>query len=325
MRELRRTGHHGAGWRVVFGLAGLSAVVVLGLHVLEAATPAAAPAGHRGAALTPEGRKAIVYAQYVSTEWPKLGEPTVGEWLSIVAEPGQTYEEFVRTARNLRSDQRHTIYLLPLGRMDEATQKVVTQMGEFAQAYFDCRVKVFRAVELPKASYVHHRKQYNAVDVLARMSRYVPDDALALVGVTTADMYGGDLEFLFGLASLRRRVAVISLHRTGEAGTPEFLRRALKSFAHETGHVFGLRHCVFYSCCMNGSNSLAESDGQPMHVCPLCHDKLRHALAFDPAARFEKLAAVYEDLGLEAEARMARERFVWARGLAGATTKSEEP
>jgi archaemetzincin len=263
----------------------------------------------RAAPPTPAERKAIVYAQYAGTDWPKLGEPKPGEWLALVAEPGRTYDEYVRAARNLRSERRHTIYLQPLGPMDSATTAAIGQVAEFAGAFFACTVTVLPAAELPRSTYVQRRKQYDAGDLLNRMARRVPDDALAYVGLTSADLYSGRLDFVFGLASLRQRVAIVSLNRFGEPGTPEFLRRSLKSFAHETGHVFGIRHCIFYRCCMNGSNSLAESDGQPLHYCPLCHDKLRHALVFDPAQRFEKLAALYDTFGFEHDARVVRERL----------------
>jgi bacterioferritin len=43
------------------------------------------------------------------------------------------------------------------------------------------------------------------------------------------------------------------------ADLPDSLRRSCKVLAHEIGHMFGLSHCVFFHCLMNGSNSLAES------------------------------------------------------------------
>ncbi|MBN1916816.1 MAG: hypothetical protein JW889_02815 [Verrucomicrobia bacterium] len=322
MSERLTTFHRAVRPGLLLRLVGLIACIAIGWGFLRAAGQAARPS----APLTAEQRTALVYAEYAQSEWRKLGEPKPGEWRSIVVEPGQTYEEFVRTAGNLKSDQRQTIYILPCGPMDAATQRVVTQLAAFARVFFDCRVTVLRPVRLPEASYIHRRKQYNAADVLTRLARVAPDDALAVVGVTMADLYSGELDFVFGLASLRRRVAIIALGRNGEPDTPEFLHRAVKSFAHETGHVFGLRHCIFYACCMNGSNSLGESDGQPLHYCPLCHDKLRHALAFDPTVRFERLAALYDQLGFTLDARLVRERLAGAPGVRAATTRGvEEP
>jgi len=259
--------------------------------------------------LTPEQRKHIVYAQYARADWPRLGTPEPGQWLALFDEPGRTYEEYVRAARNLKSNRRDTIYMRPFGRMDDATTAVVAQMVEFARIFFQCKVTLLPVAEFPTTTYVHRRRQYDAADILNRMAGQVPDDALAYIAITTADCYSGKLAFIFGLASLRRRVAVYSLHRYGTPGTPEFLRRSLKIVAHETGHTFSITHCIFYQCCMNGSNSLDESDSQPLHYCPLCHDKLRHALAFDPRTRFEQLAAFYDTSGFDADARSVRKRL----------------
>jgi archaemetzincin len=293
--------------RALWLAAVVAALTLGGVLLLEGAEPS--QGGRARAPLTAAERKAIVYAEYAGVEWPKLGEPAPGDWLALFDEPGQTYDEYVRTARNLKSDQRHTIYMLPLGPMDEATTAVVKQMAEFAAVLFTTPVKLLPAAPLPKSAYVYRRAQYDAADILTRMARQVPDDALALVGVTTEDLYSGRLDFVFGLASLRGRVAIYSLRRYGEPGSAEYLRRALKIVAHETGHVFGLQHCIFYHCCMNGSNSLEESDSQPLHYCPLCHDKLRHALAFDPKKRFEALAAFYDRIGFADDAQFVRERL----------------
>ena len=69
------------------------------------------------------------------------------------------------------------------------------------------------------------------------------------------------------------------------------LRRCLHVVAHELGHLFGINHCVYYSCTMNGANSLAETDRQPLRLCPIDLKKLdaavNHAVGnFDPLRRF---------------------------------------
>ena len=35
------------------------------------------------------------------------------------------------------------------------------------------------------------------------------------------------------------------------------LRRSCKVLAHEACHMFGIEHCVWFRCLMNGSNHLA--------------------------------------------------------------------
>lgn len=282
-----------------------AAAAVGGAWLVRAAEPVGVGAG----LLTAERRVALVHAQYADAGWPELDAPQPDEWLALVDEPGQTYEEYIRTARNLKSVQRTTIYLQPLGPMTPEQAAVVERMAEFARAFFACKVVVLAPAALPPTAYVPRRGQYHAGGLLERMAKHVPDDALAYVCVTAAELYSARLEHTFGLASLQRRVAVDSIARYGEPGTAEFLRRALKNFAHETGHILGLRHCIFYSCCMNGSNSIEESDGQPLHYCPLCLDKLRHALAFEPRERFEHLAAFYDSVDFADEARAVRQRL----------------
>ena len=34
------------------------------------------------------------------------------------------------------------------------------------------------------------------------------------------------------------------------------LRRSCKVLAHEIRHMFGLQHCIYYDCLLNGSNNL---------------------------------------------------------------------
>ena len=60
---------------------------------------------------------------------------------------------------------------------------------------------------------------------------------------------------------------------------------------------------------MNGSNSLEESDGQPLHLCPVDLEKLRRNVGLDPAARYEALERFYAGrAGYEAEAAFVRAR-----------------
>jgi archaemetzincin len=57
--------------------------------------------------------------------------------------------------------------------------------------------------------------------------------------------------------------------------------------------MFGLTHCIYFDCVVNGSNHLAETDAKPQHPCPVCLRKLHHAIAFHPAKRYRDLAAFY--------------------------------
>eukprot|EP01084_Bolivina_argentea_P318817 552990_1 len=53
-----------------------------------------------------------------------------------------------------------------------------------------------------------------------------------------------------------------------------FFRRCIKVLVHEIGHLFGIKHCVFFECIMNGSNHDQEADIKPVYLCPVCLHKL---------------------------------------------------
>ena len=66
---------------------------------------------------------------------------------------------------------------------------------------------------------------------------------------------------------------------------------------HEIGHMFGLEHCIYYSCLMNGANHLKETDLQPLQLCPVCLRKLQFNLEFDMLKRYEELQKISERIG----------------------------
>ena len=59
--------------------------------------------------------------------------------------------------------------------------------------------------------------------------------------------------------------------------------------AHEICHLFALKHCVFFSCAMNGSNHLQESNNRPMFSCPICLHKLKSWFGFNMKERYQAL------------------------------------
>jgi archaemetzincin len=115
--------------------------------------------------------------------------------------------------------------------------------------------------------------------------------------------------FVFGQASLRNRVGVYSFARyTAECDAQLTLRRSLKVMAHEIGHMYGLTHCTYFECGLNGSNYLDESDRRPIHLCPVCLRKLHWSANIDPAERYMHLDQVYRSLGFLKSADFVRQR-----------------
>ena len=85
-------------------------------------------------------------------------------------------------------------------------------------------------------------------------------------------------------------------------------RRASKVLTHEMGHMFGIYHCVFYECIMNGSNHLGETDARPMHLCPVCLRKLQLSTSFDLLKRDRSLLQFFATHALKPASDWMRRR-----------------
>ncbi|KAG5854281.1 archaemetzincin-2 [Anguilla rostrata] len=165
-----------------------------------------------------------------------------------------------------------------------------------------------------------HNLQIHAGDLLNFLLKRKPKDAFCIVGITMIDLYPRDSwNFVFGQASLTEGMGVFSFARyddnfysrsykgrlqkgkmrpgdytvfTGYYTPPitsTLLLRSCKTLTHEIGHIFGIKHCQWLRCVMQGSNHLEESDRRPLHLCPICLRKLQSALEFKMADRYRAL------------------------------------
>ncbi|KIW66775.1 hypothetical protein PV04_06070 [Phialophora macrospora] len=57
-----------------------------------------------------------------------------------------------------------------------------------------------------------------------------------------------------------------------------FLFRLCRTASHELGHCFGLDHCMYKACVMQGTASVAEDMRQPPYLCPVCEAKVAWAV-----------------------------------------------
>ena len=192
-----------------------------------------------------------------------------------------------------------------------------------------------------------------------------------LMGISIIDLYPDDSwNFVFGEASIHQSVGIFSFARylekqdydpmkelnklenlrkmiNGEISNDDknwlnkvldekeqmiFIRRCLGVLLHEIGHLFGLEHCPYFECLMNGSNHMEESDAAPLHLCPVCLHKLYFASKImqkaernkkrgkrkkndkdetnylDILTRYQRLSILYEKYGLIDESIWCKKR-----------------
>jgi archaemetzincin len=254
-------------------------------------------------------------------------KPRPGDWLAQHREPGQTFDQYLRSRPTRAGDRWTTIYIQPLGDFNKTQQQLVNQTADMVQRFYGMRVRLLEPLGLEvipdKARRVHPSwgdKQllttYILYDVL-RPRR--PNDAVAVLALTSSDLWPGEgWNFVFGQADLRQRVGVWSLYRNGDPDKSDAdyrlcLRRTLKTATHELGHMFGILHCTAYECGMNGSNHRAESDRQPLAFCPECVAKVWWACRVDPVKRYRELVEYSEAHHLDDEGRIWKELLLKLR------------
>ena len=68
-----------------------------------------------------------------------------------------------------------------------------------------------------------------------------------------------------------------------------WLSRVCQTASHELGHCFGIDHCVYYACVMQGTASLTEDVRQPPYLCPVDLAKLLRATGANEKERYEAI------------------------------------
>lgn len=268
-------------------------------------------------------------------QFEPLPPPGPNDWLAGHPESGQTFQQFVQSRPNRPDARRHIIYLQPLGDFPPGKAPPEDLLREYAAAWFAMEVRVLPRLGLSNAGLTSRRnpttqnRQLLTGDILALLQKKIPEDAFCLLGITMEDLYPDpSWNFVFGQASLRERVGVYSFARYdpafyGQPRGPDYektlRRRSCKVLVHETAHMFGLQHCIYFRCVLNGSNHLAESDARPMHVCPVDLRKLHHSIGFDVTKRYATLLQFYEKAGFTEERDWTRARLERILGEAAAT------
>jgi archaemetzincin len=273
----------------------------------------------------------LVRAFEATGHFDPLAPPGPGDWLAEHPEPGQTFEQFLQARPHRPDARRQKLYLLPLGEFPPHRSPAIDLLREFAAAFFSLEVTLLPPRDLDTAAIEGRRNphtgqfQLDARAAIRLLRRRLPADAFALLGITMVDLYPDPTwNFVFGLASPSDHAGIFSFARYdpgfyGETASQNaedlLLRRSCKVLAHEIAHMFGIAHCVFFNCLMNGSNHLAESDARPLHLCPVDLRKLQHSTGFEPATRYRRLLDFSRRVGFDEESAWLEKRLRYVEGF----------
>lgn len=168
---------------------------------------------------------------------------------------------------------------------------------------WDLDARVAHKYDLHRVS--KYERQIRVDGLLDILKWILPSDGWCLCGLTMEDLYDGKTDsFVSGMAAGGNHVGVFSFSRyflnslddltpyeqsvffpKGKNKNTEninlvlenvLLRRCCKTLVHEIAHLYGIGHCIYYDCCMNGSGHLYEDFQQSMHLCPVDLRKIAH-------------------------------------------------
>lgn len=231
----------------------------------------------------------------------KLGEPRPGDWLYHHNEKGQAFGNYITGTRICPNDSLNKIVILPLGQFSELEMNLLKQTANYVNKFFMLDVELLGAVSDNVVPADSRRDNYFGEQLL---TMYIlkevllgnrPEGAISFIAITNKDLYPqDDWNFVFGQASLKKRVGVSSYRRYFETklDSSNFnicFERIIKTTTHELCHMFSLKHCRIYKCLLNGSNNMEEADSKPLWLCPECLAKLQYCLKFDLFERYEEL------------------------------------
>ncbi len=183
-----------------------------------------------------------------------------------------------------------------------------------------CEIRGSRSVFDAIAAWHETREQLDARLTLEALVPLRGHDVGVEVNLTTADVFEEGKPYVFGLASLVDRVALVSLARLGDEPSRRDARLATLVL-HEVGHTLGLPHHDHAECVMRQDATIDRLDTAPDQLCESCRADLARTaddLARPGGLRLDRTKA-HLARGDDQRARKELVTFLWS----GATADSD--
>ncbi|XP_005992218.1 archaemetzincin-2 [Latimeria chalumnae] len=240
----------------------------------------------------------------------------------------QFYSNLYRIAPTAKKNVIYIQTIGSFGDSEISTKEYVLWLKDYCEVfYYGLPVKILEPVPVSETCCAFRinehslNLQIHAGDLLKYLKKKKPKDAFCIVGITMIDLYPEDSwNFVFGQASMTEGIGIFSFARydddfyttayKGRLKTNQKLKprdysvfngyytppvtsillfRSCRTLTHEIGHIFGMHHCQWLQCVMQGSNHLEESDRRPIDLCPVCLRKLQFVVGFNISQRYRAL------------------------------------
>jgi archaemetzincin len=191
---------------------------------------------------------------------------------------------------------------------------------DFSHLFFPgCQTKVLPSIDFDskiekRINAFTNQPQYLVSDLIAHLKNRNNRQELFSIIVTMVDIYPDpEWNFVYGQASIEEGIAVYSFarfdplfpHSSQQLSTNTerilILKRAVSTYLHETMHLFGLAHCIYYLCLMNGANCETEMDRPLVYLCPICLRKMYEVQNYDVIQIYQNILELSKKIGFQEE------------------------
>lgn len=180
-------------------------------------------------------------------------QPRANDWLAQHEEKGQNFACFAdrtaETSQKMLTSSHNIMHLVPIGQFSSPP---VEALSNFAEAFFSgYRVEILPSIPKEEVSQRNRRGQLHIYEIRDYLANMKPASSFCVMGVTMADLYIDDWDFLFGMGFMSAGVGVFSFSRyfpssysqwggLDDIGQKLLLKRSCKVLAHEAAHILGL-------------------------------------------------------------------------------------
>jgi archaemetzincin len=222
--------------------------------------------------------------------------------------------DFINSNPNKVDSLKKVVYLLPFGNMTPEVEKIIQEEIEYLTAFLQLEVKILdripydsikkmkaiqtRMVSSSDFDYYSKMKgerpvpteQIQASSFLnVVMKKNKPKDAIAVLGITEHDIYNPKYNYLFGTSELRDGVGLVSTFRLIDYGE-ETKYNIRKVVSKQIVNMFSIPNIKDFKCLSNFHNDIYELCEGKFDLSQRALEKLKYAIGFDYAKRFDDLA-----------------------------------
>lgn len=260
------------------------------------------------------------------------------------AQPFCAWQVLLDMNRKWKFLKRRKITLVQLGPMpdfilqfrDSQNRDFFQLLGAFLKAFFpgmvvhllDAKTNFFEENSIKSRKHsLTNELQYLVPDIHKSLATILPKDSSCILGISWTDLYPSEeLNFVLGEASFKENTAVFCFGRFeprvymdgGQCSDitsldGDLMYRLIRTISHETCHLLGIQHCVYFHCAMNESSSLSTALSQPLLCCPFCTRKVQFALRFSLSDYYQVLYCICTQLQHEFPSKYMPKTLDWLR------------